>query len=87
MEEEKEKNSLTDQPAYQLSGQYTSCIIVSTLTIWHTILKYTLHIESISSTGLIVRTSLQVIGQLACPCVINHSGVALAYGIWKRKQS
>ena len=26
MEEEKEKNSLTDQPAYQLSGQYTSCI-------------------------------------------------------------
>lgn len=40
-----------------------------------TILEDSLHIQSIGGAGLIVRATLQVVGQLPGPGVIDHSGV------------
>lgn len=46
-----------------------------------TVLEDALHIEAIRGTRLVVSTSLQVIGQFAGSCIIDHSRVGRTDGI------
>lgn len=50
------------------------------------ILEDTLHIKTIGCTGLIVRTTLQIVSQLASSGVVYHSWVVLADGILRADQ-